>query len=161
MVPARLVIPSRRVKIDLPPKFTQALRGTTKMIPRPCCRCSSAPQDRGQTHTAHANGTFWGASHAPMRQSRRSRLPQDRDCFPWAQPDMASIPHSTGKRNGGESTRPSPLVEWFNDWGGVVVDGVIAVGDFTLFAWRTLVWLFTRLPRRGDAATQLLPGGRA
>ncbi len=41
-----------------------------------------------------------------------------------------------------------PVVEWFHDWGGVVIDGLIAVGDFTLFAWRTMLWLFTRLPRR-------------
>jgi phospholipid/cholesterol/gamma-HCH transport system permease protein len=40
------------------------------------------------------------------------------------------------------------VVAWINDWGGVVVDALIAVGDFTLFVWQTLVWLSTRLPRR-------------
>ena len=38
-------------------------------------------------------------------------------------------------------------MEWINDWGGVVVDGVSAVGDFSLFAWGTVVWMFSRLPR--------------
>lgn len=41
-----------------------------------------------------------------------------------------------------------PLVQWVNDWGGVVVDGIMAVGDFTLFTWQALSWLVTRLPRR-------------
>ena len=38
-------------------------------------------------------------------------------------------------------------MQWLSDWGGVVVDGMSAVGDFALFVWRTCVWLFTRLPR--------------
>lgn len=60
---------------------------------------------------------------------------------------MATAAHSTDeptRDNGGSN----PLVEWINDWGGVVVDGITAVGDFTLFIWRAFVWLFTRLPRR-------------
>lgn len=28
------------------------------------------------------------------------------------------------------------------------MDGILAVGDFTLFVWRALVWLFTRFPRK-------------
>jgi len=40
------------------------------------------------------------------------------------------------------------LVQWINDWGGVVVDGIMAVGDFALFTWQAFGWLVTRLPRR-------------
>lgn len=59
-----------------------------------------------------------------------------------ASPVDSATPHSG--ENGGEN----PLVEWISDWGGVVVDGISAVGDFTLFIWQTLIWLLTRLPRR-------------
>ncbi len=59
---------------------------------------------------------------------------------------MASVTHPT--RDQEDNSRPNPLVEWINDWGGVVVDGISAVGDLTLFMWRTCVWLFTRLPPR-------------
>ena len=61
---------------------------------------------------------------------------------------MASASHSTREHDPNENSRQHPLVEWINDWGGVVVDGISAVGDFTLFMWRTMVWLFTRLPRK-------------
>lgn len=60
-----------------------------------------------------------------------------------ASPIDSTNPHSPA--NGGSE---NPLVEWISDWGGVVVDGISAVGDFTLFIWQTLVWLLTRLPRR-------------
>ncbi len=61
---------------------------------------------------------------------------------------MASVSHSTREHDPNENSHQHPLVEWVNDWGGVVVDGISAVGDFTLFMWRTFVWLFTRLPRK-------------
>ena len=32
-------------------------------------------------------------------------------------------------------------------WGKLVVDSVMALGDFSLFVFRTISWLFTRLPR--------------
>ena len=60
---------------------------------------------------------------------------------------MSTAAHSTGQQNQGDNAT-NPLVEWINDWGGVVVDGISAVGDFTIFIWRTMVWLFTHLPRR-------------
>jgi phospholipid/cholesterol/gamma-HCH transport system permease protein len=60
---------------------------------------------------------------------------------------MATTAHP-GEDRDQQTDAPNPLVEWINDWGGVVVDGVSAVGDFTIFIWRTLVWLATRLPRR-------------
>lgn len=40
------------------------------------------------------------------------------------------------------------LYNWVADWGRVVIDSVVAVGDFALFVFRTLMWLFTRLPQR-------------
>lgn len=40
------------------------------------------------------------------------------------------------------------FLNWFTEWGGLVVDALRAIGDFSLFVLRTLVWMFTRLPRR-------------
>jgi phospholipid/cholesterol/gamma-HCH transport system permease protein len=39
------------------------------------------------------------------------------------------------------------LTDWLADWGLIVIEGVVAVGDATLFCWSTLTWLFTRLPQ--------------
>ncbi|MGE0758460.1 MAG: MlaE family ABC transporter permease [Pirellulaceae bacterium] len=39
------------------------------------------------------------------------------------------------------------LGDWFADWGTIALEGIIAVGDATLFCWSTLRWLFTRLPQ--------------
>ena len=61
---------------------------------------------------------------------------------------MSAATPSTSEHEQPARSLEHPVVEWINDWGGVVVDGMSAVGDFTLFVWRTLVWLFTRLPRR-------------
>ncbi len=49
-----------------------------------------------------------------------------------------------------ESARTSPgaFQEWITDWGGVAMDSVQAAGDLALFSWRTLAWLFSRLPKR-------------
>jgi phospholipid/cholesterol/gamma-HCH transport system permease protein len=41
------------------------------------------------------------------------------------------------------------LYAWAVQWGAAVISGVETVGDLSLFAWRMLVWLFTRLPQRG------------
>ncbi len=45
-------------------------------------------------------------------------------------------------------TPPPFLVSWVSSWGRVVIDTVIALGDFSLFCFRMLVWLFTRLPKK-------------
>ncbi len=45
-------------------------------------------------------------------------------------------------------TDPSPLVRWVSDWGDLVVDAVITLGDMAIFAARMLAWL-TVWPRRG------------
>lgn len=39
-------------------------------------------------------------------------------------------------------------VDWVSDVGEVLIGWVMAVGEVSLFALRTLRWLFTRLPRR-------------
>jgi phospholipid/cholesterol/gamma-HCH transport system permease protein len=50
-----------------------------------------------------------------------------------------------------EHPRPPGITGWFvgwvSDWGQLVISGVMAVGDFSLFVIRTFVWMFTRLPR--------------
>jgi len=40
------------------------------------------------------------------------------------------------------------FTNWLTDWGGLVVNALISIGDFSLFVLQTMVWLFTRLPRR-------------
>ena len=70
---------------------------------------------------------------------------------------MASIPTPT---NSPDDSRPGGIVGLFvtfiSNIGGVVLNGydtiihgVMALGDFTLFASRTLGWMFSRMPRRG------------
>lgn len=39
------------------------------------------------------------------------------------------------------------FLNWLADWGKVVLDNVIALGDFGLFVFRTLRWLFTRFAK--------------
>lgn len=53
------------------------------------------------------------------------------------------------------TTEPRPPRGYFHalsesvaDLGDVTLDAVDALGDITLFAWRTLVWMVARLPRR-------------
>jgi len=57
----------------------------------------------------------------------------------------SSIP---GIVTGQERSLASSLYDWVADWGAVVVDSVAALGDFTLFCWRTVGWLVFRMPRR-------------
>jgi len=40
-----------------------------------------------------------------------------------------------------------PLLDWLAGWGELVLETFAAIGDFSLFFFRTLVWLFTRFPR--------------
>jgi phospholipid/cholesterol/gamma-HCH transport system permease protein len=39
------------------------------------------------------------------------------------------------------------LSEWISNWGKLVIDAVLALGDFSLFVLRTYSWLFSRFPR--------------
>ena len=56
--------------------------------------------------------------------------------------DSANSHYSTQKPE-------SAFVRWVNQWGSAVVDGITTIGDMTLFTWKMLKWLFTRLPCRG------------
>lgn len=40
------------------------------------------------------------------------------------------------------------IAQWFREWGEFVIDGLVAVGDFTFFVARTWMWLLVRFPRR-------------
>lgn len=40
------------------------------------------------------------------------------------------------------------LVTAISNWGRVVIDSVVALGDFSLFVARTMIWLFTRIPKK-------------
>lgn len=39
------------------------------------------------------------------------------------------------------------FVNWVSGWGQLVLNAINAVGDFSLFVLRTMIWLFTRFPR--------------
>ncbi len=41
------------------------------------------------------------------------------------------------------------LYAWVVQWGSAVVNGIATIGDIMMFAWRMLVWMFTRMPQRG------------
>lgn len=43
----------------------------------------------------------------------------------------------------------TPFVRWVNEWGGAVVDGIVAIGDMAIFTWHMLRWMVSRLPSRG------------
>jgi phospholipid/cholesterol/gamma-HCH transport system permease protein len=48
-----------------------------------------------------------------------------------------------------DQQRPGKLSHWVTDWGGMVVDGVSTVGDIAIFAYRMLIWMFTKRPAKG------------
>ena len=56
----------------------------------------------------------------------------------------SSLPQSPQPAGNGWSTAVGDALA---DWGGVVVDGVSLIGDITIFAFRTLAWLFMRTPK--------------
>lgn len=39
-------------------------------------------------------------------------------------------------------------IRWIADLGDVIIAWVSALGDIMLFTWRTMVWMFSRLPRK-------------
>ncbi len=41
------------------------------------------------------------------------------------------------------------FTQWVCDLGEASIQAVSAIGDFALFAYRTMAWMFTRLPQRG------------
>jgi phospholipid/cholesterol/gamma-HCH transport system permease protein len=48
-----------------------------------------------------------------------------------------------------DQQRHGKLSHWVTDWGGMVVDSVSTVGDIAIFAYRMLVWMFTKRPAKG------------
>jgi phospholipid/cholesterol/gamma-HCH transport system permease protein len=42
----------------------------------------------------------------------------------------------------------SLFYDWVADWGAVIIDSLVSVGDFALFCWNTLMWLVGRLSRK-------------
>ena len=34
------------------------------------------------------------------------------------------------------------------NWGGLVIDGIVALGDFSIFVYQTFVWMLTRIPKK-------------
>lgn len=61
---------------------------------------------------------------------------------------MASASASGSGRPSESAERQGTFGRWVSDWGEVIVDGVVSVGDMALFAWSTFLWLVTRLPRK-------------
>jgi phospholipid/cholesterol/gamma-HCH transport system permease protein len=37
---------------------------------------------------------------------------------------------------------------WVSEWGALVLNSLISIGDFGLFVGRTMIWMLTRLPQR-------------
>ena len=58
---------------------------------------------------------------------------------------MSTGPHIANARSGSPW---AALQDWFADWGAVVVNSMVTVGDMALFAGRTLSWLIARRPRK-------------
>lgn len=48
-----------------------------------------------------------------------------------------------------QSRIPEPLYRWISDWGEMVVNALITVGDMAVFAGRIFMWLFSAWPRKG------------
>ena len=60
-----------------------------------------------------------------------------------------SIGSSISPNSGALPVSPpsSPINNWICGWGQLVIETLTSIGDFSLFFYRTLVWLFTRFPR--------------
>jgi phospholipid/cholesterol/gamma-HCH transport system permease protein len=40
------------------------------------------------------------------------------------------------------------ITNWITDFGGMLINGLMELGSISVFIWRTITWLFTRLPSR-------------
>lgn len=47
-----------------------------------------------------------------------------------------------------DDDQESWFVGWVSNWGGVVLDAIVALGDFSIFAYQTFVWMLTRIPKK-------------
>ncbi len=55
---------------------------------------------------------------------------------------------STTSNNIEQPDEQGIFVSWVSNWGSVVLDGIVALGDFSIFAYQTLVWMLTRIPKK-------------
>ncbi|MEZ6133295.1 MAG: ABC transporter permease [Pirellulaceae bacterium] len=63
---------------------------------------------------------------------------------------MSSVPSPTRARDVdlGFDWREA-VYEWICDWGELVVDAMVTLGDMAIFCGKVLMWLFSAWPRRG------------
>lgn len=50
--------------------------------------------------------------------------------------------------DGTATTRTEAITNWVVDWGNIVINAIDVAGDMVLFAFSTLQWIVTRVPRR-------------
>ena len=62
---------------------------------------------------------------------------------------MSSIPQTSVSDDRPHENLTEWFVAWVSGWGRVVIDAITAIGDFSLFVFRTMTWMFTRVPRKG------------
>lgn len=60
---------------------------------------------------------------------------------------MSSVPSTKGRFGG--PVVPESLYRWISDWGEMVVDAMVTLGDMAIFSGRMAVWLFGAWPRKG------------
>lgn len=58
---------------------------------------------------------------------------------------MSASSNSEVSNDSGSAAR---LSGWLTEWGRVILDSVTAIGDWALFCFQTIRWMFTRMPRR-------------
>lgn len=80
-----------------------------------------------------------------MPKKRKSlRGGWDRRAPAGREPELSSASSTPTSLPSGPSGRFASLA---SAWGKLVIDSILALGDFSLFVFRTLGWLFTRLPK--------------
>ena len=62
---------------------------------------------------------------------------------------LSSVPSRSQSRLAPQYGLRESLMQWFTDWGDVVVDAVTTLGDMASFAGRMFVWLFPAKPCKG------------
>ncbi len=48
-----------------------------------------------------------------------------------------------------EPTFIEAIFEWVSTWGELTIDAMTTLGDMAIFAWQTMVWMFTAKPCKG------------
>ena len=90
----------------------------------------------------NSNKLFYGATFS-LYPLKSTQVPKVRGPMEF---DMGNSPRRTSDSL---SNRLSAgFVKVANAWGNVVIQGILTLGDISLFAWRMLVWMFTASPRR-------------